>query len=92
MGRKGVVFEYGLSLLALARVSFSTRRDTGLELLGLRQQVGVLERKRPFWDRSELRPNRFPTTRVRRPGRFSAARNCKPDLRTALAGAGSKKG
>ncbi len=42
-----------LSLIAAVRVFFQTRTDIGLELVALRQQVGVLKRKRP---RPRLRP------------------------------------
>ena len=41
------MFEFVLSLLAAARVYFSTRRDTALEVLALHQQVVVLNRQRP---------------------------------------------
>lgn len=47
MVKGGIVFEFVLSLLAAARVFFSTRRDTALEVLALRQQVAVLKRQRP---------------------------------------------
>jgi putative transposase len=36
-----------LSILAAARVFFSSRCDTAVEILALRQQVAVLKRKRP---------------------------------------------
>ena len=39
--------QFVFSLLAAVRVFFSTRRDTALEVLALRQQVAVLKRKRP---------------------------------------------
>ena len=39
--------EFVLPLLAAVRVFFSTRRDTALEVLALRQQVAVLKRNRP---------------------------------------------
>ena len=39
--------EFVFSILAAVRVFFSTRRDTALEVLALRQQVAVLKRKRP---------------------------------------------
>ena len=42
-----MVFEFVVSLLAAARVFVSTRQDTALEVLALRQQVAVLKRKRP---------------------------------------------
>jgi putative transposase len=41
------MFEFTLSILAAVRVFFSTRGDTALEALALRQQVAVLKRKRP---------------------------------------------
>ena len=41
------MFQFVLSLLAAVRVFFSTRRDTALEVLALRQQLAVLKRKRP---------------------------------------------
>jgi len=41
------VVEFVLPLLAAVRVFFSTRRDTALEALALRQQLAVLKRKRP---------------------------------------------
>jgi hypothetical protein len=41
------VFEFVFSLLAAVRVFLSSRRDTALEVLALRQQVAVLKRKRP---------------------------------------------
>ncbi|MBE0658685.1 MAG: helix-turn-helix domain-containing protein, partial [Bryobacteraceae bacterium] len=41
------VFQFGLSLLAAIRVFFRSRGDTALEVLALRQQVAVLNRKRP---------------------------------------------
>jgi hypothetical protein len=41
------VFQFVCSLLAAVRVFFSTRKDTALEVLALRQQVAVLKRKRP---------------------------------------------
>src|SRR6187399_931170 len=43
----GIVFELVFSLLAAVRVFLSSRRDTALEVLALRQQVAVLKRKRP---------------------------------------------
>ena len=42
-----------LSLIAAARVFFQSRADIALEVLALRQQIGVLKRKRP---RPQLRP------------------------------------
>ena len=39
--------EFVFSILAAVRVFFSTRRDTALEVLALRQQLAVLKRKRP---------------------------------------------
>ena len=47
MVEEGSVFEFAFPLLAAARAFFSTRRDTALEVLALRQQVAVLKRKRP---------------------------------------------
>jgi hypothetical protein len=41
------VLESVLSLLAAIRVFFSSRSDTALEVLALRQQLAVLKRKRP---------------------------------------------
>ena len=41
------MFQFVFSLLAAVRVFFSTRRDTALEVLALRQQLAVLKRKRP---------------------------------------------
>jgi putative transposase len=41
------VVEFVFSILAAVRVFFSTRRDTALEVLALRQQLAVLKRKRP---------------------------------------------
>ena len=41
------VFEFALAILAAIRVFFRSRRDTALEVLALRQQVGLLKRKRP---------------------------------------------
>ena len=41
------MFEFVFSLLAAVRVFLSSRRDTALEVLALRQQVAVLKRKRP---------------------------------------------
>src|SRR6186997_1068997 len=43
----GIVFEFVFSLLAAVRVFLSSRRDTALEVLALRQQLAVLKRKRP---------------------------------------------
>jgi hypothetical protein len=42
-----VVPEFILSILAVIRVFFRSRRDTALEILALRQQLAVLKRKRP---------------------------------------------
>ena len=39
--------EFILSILAVIRVFFRSRRDTALEILALRQQLVVLTRKRP---------------------------------------------
>jgi len=39
--------EFILSMLAVVRVFFRSRGDTALEVLALRQQVAVLQRKRP---------------------------------------------
>ena len=39
--------EFILSILAVIRVFFRSRRDTALEILALRQQLAVLKRKRP---------------------------------------------
>jgi hypothetical protein len=39
--------QVSLTILAAFRVLFRTRGDTALEILALRQQVAVLERKRP---------------------------------------------
>ena len=39
--------QFVFSLLAAVRVFLSSRRDTALEVLALRQQVAVLKRKRP---------------------------------------------
>ena len=47
MVEEGSVFEFAFPLLAAARAFFSTRRDTALEVLALRQQIAVLKRKRP---------------------------------------------
>ena len=41
------VFEFILSMLAVVRVFLRSRGDTALEVLALRQQVAVLQRKRP---------------------------------------------
>ena len=41
------MFQFVFSLLGAVRVFFSTRRDTALEVLALRQQIAVLKRKRP---------------------------------------------
>ena len=41
------MFEFVFSLLAAVRVFLSSRRDTALEVLALRQQVAVLKRNRP---------------------------------------------
>ena len=48
------VREFILSVLAVIRVFFQSRRDTALEVLALRQQVGVLKRKRPRPDVNSL--------------------------------------
>ena len=50
------VFRFVLALLAAVRVFFRSRHDTALEILALRQQIAVLQRKRPRprlnpWDR-----------------------------------------
>jgi putative transposase len=50
------VLQFILSILAVTRVFFRSRSDTALEVLALRQQVAVLQRKRPrpmlnSWDR-----------------------------------------
>ena len=39
--------EFLLSILAVIRVFLRSRSDTALEVLALRQQVAVLQRKRP---------------------------------------------
>ena len=40
------MFQFVGSLLAAVRIFFSTRMDTALEVLALRQQVAVLKRRR----------------------------------------------
>jgi putative transposase len=50
------VFQFILAVLAIVRVFLRSRHETALEILALRQQVGVLKRKRPRprlnpWDR-----------------------------------------
>ena len=41
------MLQFALSILAVLRVFFRSRQETALELLALRQQVAVLQRKRP---------------------------------------------
>jgi hypothetical protein len=43
----GFVIEFILSMVAVLRVFFRSRGDAALEILALRQQVAVLQRKRP---------------------------------------------
>ena len=54
--KSGCVMDLILSLVAAVRVFFRGRTDTALEVLALRQQLAVLQRKRPraplnSWDR-----------------------------------------
>ena len=41
------MFEFIFALLTSVRVFFRSRSETALEILALRQQIGVLKRKRP---------------------------------------------
>ena len=47
LNKDGFVLQITLSCLVAIRVFFRSRSDTALEVLALRQQVAVLNRKRP---------------------------------------------
>jgi len=75
------MLQFLLALLAAVRALFRTRANSALEILALRQQVGVLKRKRPrapvnacdrlFWTRLRFWP---PLVR------------CPPDCQTGASG------